>query len=90
MKDTLLKPETPDQLQAESGSSAPTCSAIDGVKIFHEHGFLCFRTEKGWLLWSCKLEGMSENGESLESIIANFSPQNAQAESRPYGGRRKF
>ena len=28
MKDTLLKPETPDQLQAESGSSAPICSAL--------------------------------------------------------------
>ena len=27
MKDTLLKPETPDQLKDESGSSAPTCSA---------------------------------------------------------------
>ena len=26
MNDTLLKPETPDQLQAESGSSAPICS----------------------------------------------------------------
>lgn len=26
MKDTLLKPETPDQLQAESGSRAPLCS----------------------------------------------------------------
>ncbi len=26
MNDTLLKLETPDQLQAESGSSAPTCS----------------------------------------------------------------
>ena len=27
MKNTLLKPETPEQLEAESGSSAPTCSA---------------------------------------------------------------
>lgn len=26
MEDTLLKPEKPDQLQAESGSSAPPCS----------------------------------------------------------------
>ena len=28
MKDTLLKPEAPEQLKAESGSSAPTCSAL--------------------------------------------------------------
>lgn len=55
---------------------AAICSAIDGVKLSHEHGHLCFRTEKGWLLWSCKLEDMSENGESLESIINDFSPQN--------------
>ena len=27
MSDTLLKPETPDQLKDESGSSAPICSA---------------------------------------------------------------
>lgn len=30
MKDTLLKPESPDQLQDESGSSAPPCSAFVG------------------------------------------------------------
>lgn len=29
MNDTLLKLETPEQLKAESGSSAPTCSAFE-------------------------------------------------------------
>jgi site-specific DNA-methyltransferase (adenine-specific) len=38
MNDNLLKPETPDQLKDESGSSAPICSPYfddDGVTIYH-------------------------------------------------------
>jgi hypothetical protein len=54
MSDTLLKPETPDQLQDESGSSAPICSP----KIIQ---LLLTPNDSNW---QGMLLGLADNGDT--------------------------
>lgn len=59
MSDTLLKPETSDQLQAESGSSAPICYAPESA----------FRRE-GNLVYNLKHHGWRKGEEQFENDVA--------------------
>lgn len=64
MKNTLLKPETPEKPQAESGSRAPICSA--GI---------CDETSHGAIGWAIRrIESATESSVTLNDGVSFSSP----------------
>jgi hypothetical protein len=51
---------------------------MEGWTLGIEHGWLCIRTEKGWLLWSMKVENIGTF--NLEQILETAA---AKAKENP-------
>jgi hypothetical protein len=44
------------------------------ARLTEEHGWICVRDEKGWLMWSMKVNDMPAKGVSLAGIITSLTP----------------
>ena len=46
-----------------------TLDMADGMYLSEEHGWLCVRDEKGWLLWSAEVASLPVKGMTIRSIV---------------------
>ncbi len=59
-----MRPE--DTALASGEDSIDIC---DGMLLSEEHGWICIRDEKGWLLWSAESNSMPAKGLFLRGVI---------------------
>lgn len=48
-------------------------SVPHGARLSEEHGWLCIRTESGFLLWSSKLTDIPASGYYLSGILSSLN-----------------
>lgn len=53
----------------ELAAGTDSLDTADGMRLSYEHGWLCLRDEKGWLLWSVEGNAMPDKGLFLRGVI---------------------
>lgn len=54
-----------------------------GVTISEEHGWICIRTDTGWLMWSAKISKMPAKGLFLASVLTEALSESLPPNPRP-------
>lgn len=60
------------ELGVDSMSGTTPYDIPNGCRLSEEYGWLCIRTDEGWLLWSAKITDMPAKGFYLSGVLSSL------------------